>query len=148
METDKNLEQKFAPMMKAYLMLMVTGQTSINFINSRKLAKDARESLKAFGLPLSEGQEPSPDLAAFADYYIDSCMHSKSFRSAIFGTMTMSDSGAATRLAEDIEEVTGKTAGKLGIAGEIRPLRLAMFSALLSRVDNGDKLLKELNITP
>ena len=55
-------------MMKAYMMLMVTGQTSINFINSKKLAREARESLTAFGLPIDEGSDPIPELAAFAEY--------------------------------------------------------------------------------
>lgn len=149
MEQDsRSPEQLFAPMMKAYMMLMVTGQTSINFINSKKLAREARESLTAFGLPIDEGSDPIPELAAFAEYYIDSTIGSKGFRSAIFGTMSMSDEGAAARLAEDIEHVTGKTASKLGLAKEIAPLRKALFDAFSSKVPNALKILKELNITP
>ena len=40
MDNENNLQQ-YAPMMKAYLSLQVASQTSINFLNSRKLAKEA-----------------------------------------------------------------------------------------------------------
>ena len=146
MDNENNLQQ-YAPMMKAYLSLQVASQTSINFLNSRKLAKEAMQSLGAFGLPLSESRDTPDELISFARYFIESSLSSKSYRSAIFGTMSMSDEGAATRLAEDIETVTGKTADKLGISKEIQPLRKALFEAFLDQVKGGDAILKELNIT-
>ena len=139
MDNTENLEAKYAPMLKALMDIMVTGQISVNFLNAKKLKRDMSSSLAVF-----EGN----DLQGFAEFFVDSTLHSSGYRTTLFGTIPMSDGGAATKLAEDIDEITGKIAGRFGLLEEAKPLRTALFNAYLTQVKDGHKLLEELHIEP
>ena len=124
-------------MIKAFMDMMVTGQISVNFLNAKKLKRDMCDSLAVF---------KDADIQGFAEYFIDASLHSSAYRTTFFGTVPMSDSGAASKLAEDIDEITGKIAGRFGLLDEARPLRSALFDAYLSQVKDGHRLLEELHI--
>ena len=132
-------DERFRSKMNAWLMIQVIGQTSVNFLNKKKLEKEMREHLKVF----SSGEE----LSEFAEYFIDSCLSSRSYRTTLFGTIPMSDGGAATRLAQDMEEVTRIIPERFGLGDESKELRKALFDAYLNKIDNAEKILKEVGIT-
>ena len=134
-----NSEEKYAHLIKAFLGMMVNGQVSVNFLNAGKLKKEMKQSLETF-----EGE----DINGFADFFVDSSLHSSAYRTTFFGTVPMSDNGAAAKLAEDIDEITGKIAGRFGLLAEARPLRTALFNAYLSQVKDGYRILEELHINP
>ncbi|RKM60465.1 hypothetical protein D6855_07040 [Butyrivibrio sp. CB08] len=115
------MDNKYREQMKAWMMIQVIGQTSINFLNVKKLAKEMRQHLATL---------LNCDIAEFADYFIDSCKDSKSYRAAIFGTMTMSDEGARTRLLEDIDQVTKTIPEKFGLEDSFEPIRIAFLNSL------------------
>ena len=151
MENMTNPEERFSPMIRAYLMMMVTGRTSVNFLNAKRLKREMTEYVTAFGIEENgavKDDDAQRELSAFAEYFIDSCLHSSAFRTTLFGTIPMSDDGAATRLAEDIHEVTGTIATRFGIAELVRPLRTALFEAYKSQVKNSFLILEELHIEP
>ena len=129
----------YAPLMKELLNIMVTGQVSVNFLNARRLKRDM---VKSFDVFIDE------DIEGFADFFVDSSLNSSGYRTTLFGTIPMSDSGAATKLAEDIDEITGTIAGRFGLLEEARPLRTALFKAYLSQVKDGHRILEELHINP
>ncbi|MBE5826812.1 MAG: hypothetical protein E7307_09265 [Butyrivibrio sp.] len=138
MTNQNNPEEKYAHLIKAFLNMMVTGQVSVNFLNAGKLKREMASSIEAF-----KGE----DLEGFANFFVDSSLHSSAYRTTFFGTVPMSDGGAATKLAEDIDEITGKIAGRFGLADEARPLRTALFKAYIDQVKDGHRILEELNIT-
>ena len=45
MNNDLRAEDKYAQQMKALLMIQVMGQTSVNFLNKKKLGKEMQEYL-------------------------------------------------------------------------------------------------------
>ncbi len=136
-KTSEN-DERFKRQMKAWMMIQVTGQTSVNFLNIKKLKKEMQEYISAF----SSGDE----LSEFADYFIDSCLSNRGYRTAIFGAIPMSDAGAATRIAQDIEEVTYSIPHRFGLEKEAEPVRNAFFNAFVSKYENAEKIFSELGI--
>ena len=121
MQGREYMESKYREQMKAWMMIQVIGQTSINFLNVKKLAKEMRQHLETLR---------GCDIQEFADFFIDSCKDSKSYRAAIFGTMTMSDEGARTRLLEDVDLVTMTIPEKFGLENEFTQIRTAFLNSL------------------
>ena len=132
-----DLQNKYKEQMKAWMMIQVIGQTTVNFLNVKKLAKEMRQhlaTLLATGAAVNGSsecpEETAGSLDEFAEYFITSCKGSKSYRSAIFGTMTMSDEGANTRLEEEIDLVTRQVPERFGLEGSFEPVRTAFLNAL------------------
>ncbi len=161
--SEKDNANTFAAEMKAWMMIQVIGQTSVNFLNVKKLKKEMTEHLITLGEAVKTGEnrrensavsavdagapEPGSSFApAFCDYFIDTCLTSKSYRTAVFGTMSMSDAGAATRIAQDIIEVTETIPKRFGLEVEAAPIRAAMLKAFRKKVENSSSILEELNI--
>ena len=149
-----DLENKYRDKMKAWMMIQVIGQTSVNFLNVKKLSKEMRLYLDMLlGQPPSDHfngyadqDEAISDLIEFAEYFIDSCKDSKSYRAAIFGTMSMSDAGAAMRLAEDIDQITGRIPEKFGLSESFVPVRRAFFMVFRNKISGAESILSELGI--
>jgi hypothetical protein len=130
-------DKKFQDQMNAWLMIQVIGRTSVNFINKKKLAKELSQHLDILA---------ADELPEFAEYFIDSCLSSKSYTTAVFGTLSMSSAGAATRLAQDIDEVTGVIPERFELREKSSPIRAAFFEKYLGKIQNAQKLLNELGI--
>ncbi|MBP3784669.1 MAG: hypothetical protein J6I68_15650 [Butyrivibrio sp.] len=151
---EADLEIKYRDKMKAWMMIQVIGQTSVNFLNVKKLSKEMRLYLDMLlGQPPSDHfngyadqDEAISDLIEFAEYFIDSCKDSKSYRAAIFGTMSMSDAGAAMRLAEDIDQITGRIPEKFGLSESFVPVRRAFFMVFRNKISGAESILSELGI--
>ncbi len=120
-------------------MIQVMGQTSVNFLNRKKLGKEMGEYLSAF--EMEEGE-----LYEFAEFFVQSSMNSKAYKTAVFGAIPMSDAGAATRLATDIDEITRVIPGRLGMENDAGNLRAALLSAYRKLIANAENLLSELGI--
>ncbi len=161
--TSENKDQRFAAEMKAWMMIQVIGQTSVNFLNVKKLKKEMTEYLKTLGEAVKTGESRrdysavsaedagAPEQGSFAapafcDYFIDTCLTSKSYRTAVFGTMSMSDAGAATRIAQDIIEVTETIPKRFGLEAEAAPVKAAMLKAFQNKVENSTSIFQELHI--
>ena len=151
---EAGLENKYRDKMKAWMMIQVIGQTSVNFLNVKKLSKEMRLHLATLlgQTPFDNDNgyvsqdEAISDLIEFAEYFIDSCKDSKSYRAAIFGTMSMSDAGAAMRLAEDIDQITGRIPEKFGLSESFAPVRRAFFMVFRSKISGAESILSELGI--
>ena len=129
---------KYKQEMTAWLMIQVIGQTGVNFFNKKKLENEMRQHLDVFS-----SKERLPE---FADYFIDSCLNSKSYRTAVFGAIPMSDAGAATRIAQDIDEITRVIPEKFSLEGEFEPLRQSLLSAFTAKIENAEKILLDAGI--
>ena len=138
MEKRAENNERFKSKMNAWMMIQVIGQTSINFLNIKKLGREKREYIAC----LSGGD----DLKEFAPYFIDSCLTSKTYRTAVFGTMSMSDAGAAVRIAQDIDEVTRKIPEKFGLAQDSAPIREALLQAFRDKIEDADRILNEAGV--
>ncbi len=123
--------------MNAWLMIQVIGRTSVNFMNKKRLSKELSQHLDALN---------TDELPEFAEYFIDSCLSSKSYTTAVFGTLSMSSAGAATRLAQDIDEVTGVIPERFGLMEKSSPIKACFFGKYLGKIQDAEKLLNELGI--
>ena len=138
MEKTAQMQERFKEHMNAFMMIKVMGQTGVNFINRGKLKKEILGYLEVF----SNGDE----LKEFALYYVDSCLNSKAYRTAVFGTIPMSDAGAATRIAQDIDEVTRLIPEKVGVMQEFLPVRTIFLETFREKIEDGDRILREAGI--
>ncbi|MBR1670696.1 MAG: hypothetical protein IJ695_08355 [Butyrivibrio sp.] len=143
-------DNRFAGEMKAWLMIQVIGQTSVNFFNRKKLAGEIAEHLRVFeknhaGIDNTSGGNEDK-LKDFSEYFIDSCLSSKSYKTAVFGAIPMSDAGAAVRLLQDIDEVTRIIPERFGLSENAKPLRYSLLDAYRRKVDGAEKFMDELGV--
>ena len=146
MESNSNNETKYAREMKAWLMIQVIGQTSVNFLNIKRLKGEMAEH---FAVLMDPGDfwTSEEKLKDFSEYFIDSCLHSKAYTTAVFGIMSMSESGAATRLAQDIIEVTKKIPARFGLEEESRTVHNVFLETYKTKIPGAMSILAELGHT-
>ena len=137
--------EKYPAEMKSWLMIQVIGRTSINILNARKLKREMEEHIDALIAPGSGGNQEEK-LLDFADYFIDSCLSSKAYSTAVFGIMSMSEAGAATRIAQDILEVTYDIPRRFGLEEKSMPLRTAFFTKFTEKIQGAHQILADLGI--
>ncbi|MBQ8030477.1 MAG: hypothetical protein IJ260_02935 [Butyrivibrio sp.] len=58
----------------------------------------------------------------------------------------MSDAGAAMRLAEDIDQITGRIPEKFGLSESFAPVRRAFFMVFKNKIPGAESILNELGI--
>ena len=137
--------EKYPAEMKSWLMIQVIGRTSINILNARKLKREMEEHIDALIAPGSGGNQEEK-LLDFADYFIDSCLSSKAYSTAVFGIMSMSEAGAATRIAQDILEVTYDIPRRFGLEEKSMPIRTAFFTKFTEKIQGAHQILADLGI--
>lgn len=137
--------EKYPAEMKSWLMIQVIGRTSINIFNARKLKKEMEEHIDALMAPGSGGNQEEK-LLDFADYFIDSCLSSKAYSTAVFGIMSMSEAGAATRIAQDILEVTYDIPKRFGLEEKSMLIRTAFFTKFTEKIQGAHQILADLGI--
>lgn len=142
---NNEIEQKYPAETKSWLMIQVIGRTSINFLNARKLKREMEEHIDALMAPGSSGNQEEK-LLDFADYFIDSCLSSKAYSTAVFGIMSMSEAGTATRIAQDILEVTYDIPRRFGLEEKSMPLRTAFFTKFTEKIQGAHQILADLGI--
>ncbi len=140
-------ENKYAEEMKAWLMIQVIGRTSVNFLNSKRLRREMEDHLDVLLSPGAAG-DVNAKLLDFADYFIDSCLSSKAYSTAVFGIMSMSEAGAATRLAQEILEITHETPKRFGLEEKSALIRNAFLTKFTDKIQGANKILAELGVEP
>ena len=136
MNNELRPEEKYSGQTKALLMIQVMGQTSVNFINRKKLTGEMKGYLSAFSIEEKE-------LIEFAEFFVDSSMNSKAYKTAVFGAIPMSDAGAAVRLLEHIDEITRIIPSRFSLEEDFKPLRSALLAAYKKLIKNADSILEE-----
>ena len=167
--SNEELEKKYADKLNAWLMIQVTGQTSIGFFNRKKLTKEIGEHLdtllnfegvreaekkaeEAAGTDEAEALRAKisalrmKEMREFAEFYIDLCLNSKAYSTTFFGTMPMSEGGTASRLAKDIDDVTRNIPARFNLEAQSSLLREVFLSAFVDKVPSGERILSELGI--
>ena len=134
---DEN-DERFKSKMNAWLMIQVIGQTSVNIFNSRKLAKEMSQYLET----LTYGENPDE----FAEYFIDTCISSRSYKSTLFGVLPMSDDGVGIRLAQDINQVTKVVPERFGYREECKTLNEAFWKAFNAKFEDAQEIIKEAGL--
>ncbi len=128
-------EERFRSKMKAWIYIQAIGHSGVNFLNRKKLEREVRQYI--------EELESGEDVYEFAGYFIDSCLSSKAYKTAVFGTISMSDAGAATRLAQDIDEVTRVIPKQFGLGNGSEKLRNAFLKAFTEKIPDAENILKD-----
>ncbi len=118
-------DNKYTARTNALLMIQVLGQTSVNFLNKKKLTKELEGYIKTL---IGDG-ESGTELDEFAEFFVDSCLNSKAYGSTFFGAIPMSGEGVKTRLLQDIEEITVTIPTRFGLENESAPIRESLLRA-------------------
>ena len=145
MNNNNDIENKYAEEMKSWLMIQVIGRTSVNFLNAKRLKREMEEHLDVLLTPGISGNV-GEKLLDFADYFIDSCLSSKAYSTAVFGIMSMSEAGAATRIAQDIVEVTYEIPKRFGLEEKSAVLRNAFLTRFTEKIKDAYRILEDLGI--
>ena len=145
MNNNNDIENKYAEEMKSWLMIQVIGRTSVNFLNAKRLKREMEEHLDVLLTPGISGNV-GEKLLDFADCFIDSCLSSKAYSTAVFGIMSMSEAGAATRIAQDIVEVTYEIPKRFGLEEKSAVLRNAFLTRFTEKIKDAYRILEDLGI--
>lgn len=125
--------------MNAWLMIKVSGNDRPTFLTRKTFAREVRSYLAALCLVDFEYSEVlREEWEDFARTCITSFANSKTYRSAVFGLMQVSDKNTALRIAHDIIDVTKTIPSWYGYEKEAEPLYHIMKNAYLSLIENGD----------
>ena len=145
MNNNNDIENKYAEEMKSWLMIQVIGRTSVNFLNAKRLKREMEGHLDVLLSPGISGNA-GEKLLDFADCFIDSCLSSKAYSTAVFGIMSMSEAGAATRIAQDIVEVTYEIPKRFGLEEKSAVLRNAFLTRFTEKIKDAYRILEDLGI--
>ena len=145
MNNNNDIENKYAEEMKSWLMIQVIGRTSVNLLNAKRLKREMEEHLDVLLTPGISGNV-GEKLLDFADCFIDSCLSSKAYSTAVFGIMSMSEAGAATRIAQDIVEVTYEIPKRFGLEEKSAVLRNAFLTRFTEKIKDAYRILEDLGI--
>lgn len=126
----------------AWMLLMITGRTGVNFLNRKRTEREIRSCLRDFGLL----DFPQDDLLRaewrdFAALWIRTCAQDKAYSSTAFGMLRLKDSTLAEKILSEINEVTLRIPQKFGLEQKVLPLREIMLAAFSRMIPNAQEFL-------
>lgn len=139
--------------MHAWVMMKATAATDVSVFQKRRLQKEWRGFLRELCLmefvPENDAERKVlvDEWNDFARSFLEYCIGSKSYRSVLFGVLTMKDDSLALKIAEEIQLVTGTFPEKLGMKAEMAPLRQILADTYLGTIANGETYWAEAQRT-
>lgn len=135
--------------MHAWIMMKATAAADVSVFQKRRLQKEWKGYLEELCLseftPENEAEQKVllDEWRDFARSFLAYCIGSKTYRSILFGVLTMKDESLAMKIAEEIQLVTGTYPQKLGLAEEIAPLREIFVEVYLDTIADGEAYWQE-----
>lgn len=139
--------------MHAWIMMKATTAADVSVFQKRRLQREWRGYLKELCLleftPENDAEKEVllEEWKDFARSFLAYCVGSKTYRSVLFGVLTMKDESLAMKIAEEIQLVTGTYPEKLGLAEEMAPLRQIFAEVYLDTISGGDVYWEEVQRT-
>ncbi|MCH4193331.1 MAG: hypothetical protein LKF52_13565 [Butyrivibrio sp.] len=126
--------------MGAWMMIKISGNTGISFLNRRRAEKELRKNLENLCIL---GSEPDEYLIRewqnFAECFLRSCTQCKTYGSTLFGMFPLKDRSVAAKIAGEIDLVTKVLPSAFGLENECAVFRNIMIEAYKNNLENGQE---------
>ncbi|MCR5650830.1 MAG: hypothetical protein K6F86_06580 [Lachnospiraceae bacterium] len=141
----KNPEKKKADLfIRAFMMINVACKNNLHGLSINSEKKDLEKNLKQLGVI---GFERDDLLRAewkdMANVYLNSCLTSHSYRSALSGMITLSDEKVARMIIDDIDTVLRKAPSKYGYEEDCSELLGIFRETYFEKVEDGQAVWDE-----
>lgn len=131
---------------RAWLMIRIAENDRISFLNRKGKEKELRENLKELCIldyPLTDTLKR--EWRDFARKYLIICCQSRSYRTAGFGLVSVSDEKAALKLAREIDLITRIIPEKFSLQNECVPFRETVIRMYCDLLENGEEYWNRYN---
>lgn len=124
--------------MAAWMMIAISGNSSVNFLNRKHMEKELRQNLEALCiLNFEKDNILMQEWNDFARCFLYSCTNCKSYGSTLFGMFPLKDRTVAAKIASEIDHVTRIIPQIFDLAEECEPFRRIMIDAYAGILENG-----------
>ena len=127
----------------SWMMLKVTAQEPVGFLNRRSHEKEIRAHLSKLGI-FTPDEYQIREWEAFARVMIHAYADSPSFRAALFGMGSVGDRNTALRLANEIILITEKAPSSIGRREEALPFARVIREQYIRIIPDGEELFRSV----
>ncbi len=119
----KQKKEKADLFMRAFMMINISYRNNLNGQNKSAEKKEIEGYLKQLGIIDFERDEAlHAEWERFASDYLESCLSSSQYRSALSGMINYSDEKVANMIISDIDTALRKAPGRYGLDEQCREL--------------------------
>lgn len=124
--------------MAAWMMIQISGNSSVHFLNRKRMEKELRKNLQALCiLDFEKDDILVQEWYDFARRFLYSCTSCKSYGSTLFGMFPLKDKTVAAKIASEIDHVTRIIPLTFGLAKECEPFRQIVVDTYIKTIENG-----------
>ena len=124
--------------MAAWMMIQISGNSSVHFLNRKRMEKELRKNLQALCiLDFEKDDILVQEWYDFARRFLYSCTSCKSYGSTLFGMFPLKDKTVAAKIASEIDHVTRIIPLTFGLAKECEPFRQIIVDTYIKTIENG-----------
>ncbi len=123
---------------KSFMMILVAYQNNLHSFDVTRRRKELVSELTSLCiLDFLRDELLYEEWRNFADVYMDTTT-THSYRSTLFGVVTLKDEAVAARIAREIDSVTRLAPKEFHLESECEKLREIMIASFVSKVKNGE----------
>ena len=114
---------------RSWTMILAANASGVSLVFKNRQRKDLESRMQDFGLldypnlPLEQQKALETEWTSFANYYISTCIHSKSYCSTLFGMVPVKDHTVLEKLSDEIDLVTRRYPAHFQLDEAFLPLR-------------------------
>ncbi|MBP7348552.1 MAG: hypothetical protein KA965_07705 [Butyrivibrio sp.] len=124
--------------MAAWMMIQISGNSSVHFLNRKRMEKELRKNLQALCiLDFEKDDILVQEWYDFARRFLYSCTSCKSYGSTLCGMFPLKDKTVAAKIASEIDHVTRIIPLTFGLAKECEPFRQIVVDTYIKTIENG-----------
>ena len=126
--------------MRAFMMILVAAVNDFHSLNINAKERELIDNLRQLAvLEFKRDNLLTEEWKDFSRRYLKSCIYSPSYRSALFGAVTLSDKTVALKIAGEIDLATRREPQSFHLEEECRQLHDIMKQTYIDMVDGGQK---------
>ena len=124
--------------MAAWMMIGISGNSSVHFLNRKHMEKELRQNLEALCiLNYEKDAVLTQEWQDFARRFLYSCTSCKSYGSTLFGMFPLKDKTVSAKIASEIDHVTRIIPLTFDLAKECEAFRQVMIDNYITTMENG-----------
>ncbi len=124
---------------KSFMMILISFRNNLNGLNINRREKDLKNELKKLCVLDREYDDIlGKEWENLAEVYLMTCS-THSYRSTLFGFVTLKDDVVGDRMASEIDIVTRLAPKQIGLEKECLKLREAFVNTFISHIENGEE---------
>ena len=124
---------------KSFMMILISYRNNLNGLNINRQERELKSELKNLCVLDWEYDDIlGMEWENFAEVYLMTCS-THSYRSTLFGFVTLKDDAVGDRMASEIDIVTRLAPGQIKLDKECERLREIFVNTFISRIENGEE---------